>query len=187
MYTICYSNSVIWYSRDSPLAWLPESPDITPLDFFLYGYVKVRLMLPRLPEFKIWRHGKKDAITTINRSMLSQTWEEMEFQMDVLHVTGCPHCTSLSVSKTKKLYVCIHQMKSVSCFSWQFIIFCWIVKLVEDFRPTLYKPNPKISIKVYNDFPPSTIAAKLVPAVRDGGTVLKVRNIWGEAMIKRST
>jgi hypothetical protein len=30
----------------------------------------------------------------------------------------------------KKFYVCIHEIKLVSHFSWQFIIFNWIVKLV---------------------------------------------------------
>jgi hypothetical protein len=34
-------------------------------------------------------------------------------------------------------YVCIHQIKLVSHFSWQFIIFNWIVELVKDFQPTL--------------------------------------------------
>jgi hypothetical protein len=29
-----------WLGRDGPLAWPPRSPDITPLDFFLWGYVK---------------------------------------------------------------------------------------------------------------------------------------------------
>jgi hypothetical protein len=26
--------------RDEPIPWPPRSPDITPLDFFLWGYVK---------------------------------------------------------------------------------------------------------------------------------------------------
>src|SRR5207253_8482615 len=29
-----------WIGRDGPIAWPPRSPDITPLDFFLWGYVK---------------------------------------------------------------------------------------------------------------------------------------------------
>ena len=29
-----------WIGRDGPISWLPCSPDITPLDFFLWGYVK---------------------------------------------------------------------------------------------------------------------------------------------------
>jgi hypothetical protein len=29
-----------WLDRDGPLAWPPRPPNITPLDFFLWGYVK---------------------------------------------------------------------------------------------------------------------------------------------------
>jgi hypothetical protein len=29
-----------WVGRDGPIPWPPRSPDITPLDFFLWGYFK---------------------------------------------------------------------------------------------------------------------------------------------------
>jgi hypothetical protein len=29
-----------WIGRDRPIAWPPRSPDLTPLDFLLWGYVK---------------------------------------------------------------------------------------------------------------------------------------------------
>ena len=29
-----------WIGRDEPISWPPHLPDITPLDFFLWGYVK---------------------------------------------------------------------------------------------------------------------------------------------------
>jgi hypothetical protein len=29
-----------WIGRRGPIAWLPRSPDLTPLDFFLWGYTK---------------------------------------------------------------------------------------------------------------------------------------------------
>jgi hypothetical protein len=29
-----------WIGRDGPMPWPPRSPDIKPLDFFLWGYVK---------------------------------------------------------------------------------------------------------------------------------------------------
>ena len=29
-----------WIGRGGPIPWPPRSPDITPLDFFLWGYVK---------------------------------------------------------------------------------------------------------------------------------------------------
>ncbi|CAK1596564.1 unnamed protein product [Parnassius mnemosyne] len=32
-----------WIGRQGPHAWPPRSPDLTPLDFFLWGYVKERV------------------------------------------------------------------------------------------------------------------------------------------------
>jgi hypothetical protein len=32
-----------WIGRGGPIPWPPRSPDITPMDFFLWGYVKDRV------------------------------------------------------------------------------------------------------------------------------------------------
>ena len=32
-----------WISRRGPIEWPPRSPDLNPLDFFLWGYLKRRL------------------------------------------------------------------------------------------------------------------------------------------------
>jgi hypothetical protein len=32
-----------WIVRDGPIAWPPRSPDLTPLDFFLWGYLKSKV------------------------------------------------------------------------------------------------------------------------------------------------
>jgi hypothetical protein len=37
---LCRNARVVWDDRDGPMPWPPRSPDITPLDFFLWGYVK---------------------------------------------------------------------------------------------------------------------------------------------------
>jgi hypothetical protein len=38
-----------WIGRAAPMAWPPRSPDLTPLDFFLWGFVKDRMFVPHLP------------------------------------------------------------------------------------------------------------------------------------------
>lgn len=35
-----------WIGRGGPMAWPPRSPDLTPLDFFLWGYLKDRVCFP---------------------------------------------------------------------------------------------------------------------------------------------
>ncbi|PNF19071.1 hypothetical protein B7P43_G11300 [Cryptotermes secundus] len=38
-----------WIGRAAPIAWPPLSPDLTRLDFFLWGFVKDRVFIPPLP------------------------------------------------------------------------------------------------------------------------------------------
>lgn len=37
-----------WIGRSGPIAWAPRSPDLTPLDFFLWGYLKHKVYQHRL-------------------------------------------------------------------------------------------------------------------------------------------
>jgi len=39
-----------WIGRDGPTPWPPQSPDITPLDFFLWGYVKDKVFSTPVPD-----------------------------------------------------------------------------------------------------------------------------------------
>ena len=39
-----------WNGRDGPTPWPPLSPDITPLDFFLWGYVKNKVFSSPVPD-----------------------------------------------------------------------------------------------------------------------------------------
>jgi len=39
-----------WNGRDGPTPWPPRSPDITPLDFFLWGYVNDKVFSTPVPD-----------------------------------------------------------------------------------------------------------------------------------------
>jgi len=58
-----------WFSDDDQmlLAWPPRSPDATPCDFFLWGYVKDQIYVPPLPtstpELKVWNRTAIETIT----------------------------------------------------------------------------------------------------------------------------
>jgi hypothetical protein len=80
-----------WLGRDGPLARPPQSPDIIPLDFFLWGYVKDKVYATKVTGVEDLKTRIRDAITPINRGMLARTWEESEFRLDVLHVTHGAH------------------------------------------------------------------------------------------------
>jgi hypothetical protein len=76
-----------WLGRDGSLAWPPRSPDITPLDSFLWGYVKDKVYATKVTVVEDLKTRIRDVITTINRGMLARTWEELEFWLDVLCAT----------------------------------------------------------------------------------------------------
>lgn len=76
-----------WIGRDGPTVWPPRSPDITPLDFFLWGYVKDEVYRTRVPDIQtLWQR-----ITTVVESippvMLANTWTEIDYRLDVLRAT----------------------------------------------------------------------------------------------------
>jgi hypothetical protein len=48
----CNSGGTSWIVSmgiDSPVAWLPCSPGLKPLDFFFWGYIKDAVYVPPLP------------------------------------------------------------------------------------------------------------------------------------------
>jgi len=75
-----------WIGRDGPTPWPPRPPDITPLDFFLWGYVKDKVF-----STQIWRQEITDAFATITEDMLENMWRETDYRLDVLRATKGAH------------------------------------------------------------------------------------------------
>ena len=80
-----------WIGRDGPTPWPPRSPDITPLDFFLWGYVKDRVYATHVPDLNTLRRRITDAVASITQEMLHNVWREVEYRLDVLRVTRGAH------------------------------------------------------------------------------------------------
>jgi hypothetical protein len=80
-----------WVGRDGPIPWPPPSPDITPLNFFLWGYVKdivYRTPVTSLDELELRIVA---AIETVTPQMLENTWRETEYRLDILRATKGGH------------------------------------------------------------------------------------------------
>ena len=77
--------------RDCPTPWPPRSPDITPLDFFLWGYVKDSVFSTPVPDITNLKARIKDAFGTITEHMLENTWRETNYRLDVLRATKGAH------------------------------------------------------------------------------------------------
>jgi hypothetical protein len=61
------------------MKWPPRSPDLTPYDFFLWGYAKEHVFVPPLPldinELKLIITAD---IETVDRNMLERLWDELD-------------------------------------------------------------------------------------------------------------
>jgi hypothetical protein len=69
------------------LPWPPRSPDLTPYDFFLWGFVKDSVYVPPFPTSI---HEIRDRIThalqAITADMLHRVWDEFDYRVDVSRI-----------------------------------------------------------------------------------------------------
>jgi hypothetical protein len=71
-----------WIGRGGPIAWPPHSPDVNTLDFFLWGYVKVKVYSQRriCCELKAWITA---TIENVRKDILQHIWQEVDYKWDV--------------------------------------------------------------------------------------------------------
>jgi hypothetical protein len=74
------------------LKWPPRSPDLTPCDFFLWGYVKEQVFVPPLlldiDELKLRNNA---SIETTDRNTLERVWDELDNRLDICRDTHGAH------------------------------------------------------------------------------------------------
>jgi len=80
-----------WIGRDGPIPWPPRSPDVTPIHFFLWGYVKDKLFSTPFPDITNLKARITDAFATITEDMLENTWREIDYRLYVLRATKGAH------------------------------------------------------------------------------------------------
>ena len=80
-----------WIGRDGTTPWPPLSPDITPLNFLLWGYVKDKVFSTPVPDITNLKARITDAFAKITEDMLKNMWREIDYRLDVLHATKGAH------------------------------------------------------------------------------------------------
>ena len=80
-----------WIGRDGLTPWPPRSPDITPLYFFLWRYVKDKVFSTPVPDIINLKAKITDAFATITEDMLENMWREIDCRLDVLRATKGAH------------------------------------------------------------------------------------------------
>ena len=73
-----------------------RSPDLSPCDFFLWGYVKgLVFVLPLPANFEEMKERITAALETVTEDMLQRVWHELEYRLNVCRVTGGAHIEHL--------------------------------------------------------------------------------------------
>jgi hypothetical protein len=87
--------------------WPPRSPDLTPCDFFLWGYMKDKVFVPPLPRsLPELRQRITTVIVSIIWDNLHKGWDEFDYRLDICHVTCGAHTESLwDVYKTLRVFL----------------------------------------------------------------------------------
>jgi len=68
--------------------WPARSPDLTPCDYFLWGYVKDKVFVPPQPvSIPDLKNRITAAVETITPDLLSRVWQELDYLLDVCRVT----------------------------------------------------------------------------------------------------
>jgi len=80
-----------WIGRDGPTLWPPRPPDIAPHDFFLWGYVKGKVLSKPFPDITNLKARITDTFATITEDMLENTRREIYYRLDVLRATKGAH------------------------------------------------------------------------------------------------
>ncbi|KAJ4428119.1 hypothetical protein ANN_24133 [Periplaneta americana] len=80
-----------WIGRGGPIAWPPRSPDLTPLDFFLWGFVKDRVYNTRVDNLQVLRQRFIDTVRSVTPQILHNAWREIEYRLDVCRAITWGH------------------------------------------------------------------------------------------------
>ena len=81
----------VWIGRGGTIPWPLRSPDLSPLDFFLWGYIKNIVYAEKIRNIQHQQDRITSAIETVTRDMIQKTWQEIEFRLDVSTATNVAH------------------------------------------------------------------------------------------------
>jgi hypothetical protein len=62
-----------WIGRDESIAWPAKSPDFTPVDFLLWGYMKNIVYQVKINELQHLKDRIRDSVATVTPNIL-QVW-----------------------------------------------------------------------------------------------------------------
>lgn len=71
-----------WIGRGGPVSWPPRSPDLTPMDFFLWGKVKNEVFSRSPCTLEDLRQYITEALAAINRQLCTKVCRSMKSRLE---------------------------------------------------------------------------------------------------------
>ena len=69
---------VAWIGRGGTITWPPLSPDLTPMDVSVWGYVKGKVFVPPLPASCEELQARiREAVAIIDTNRIHRIWDEI--------------------------------------------------------------------------------------------------------------
>ncbi|GBM07241.1 hypothetical protein AVEN_25495-1 [Araneus ventricosus] len=122
-----------WIGRGAVMALPPRSLDITPLDFYLWGYVKQHVYSEHINDINHLKQRITDVIHSVTPDVLTRVWEELDYRLDVCRVTNGAHIEQ--VCKPGEFSIYLVKMSPIYLVS---LLSCDRSKVHHDFTDTLY-------------------------------------------------
>ena len=86
-----------WIGRDGPMKWPPRSPDLTPLDFFFWGFVKDIVYQSKVADIRDLVARIKAASQEISLDVLEKVWKKLKNRLELLETVCGGHLENLKV------------------------------------------------------------------------------------------
>jgi hypothetical protein len=80
-----------WIGRRSTLEWAPRSPDLTPLDFFLWGYVKQKVYQEPIANLEDLREKITNTINSIQQQTIKNAFKEVSKRLILIQQHNGAH------------------------------------------------------------------------------------------------
>lgn len=81
-----------WIGSFGPIKWPARSPDLTPLDFFLWGYLKQKVYSNDLEDdLDILKEKIQEAVNSVTAEMIRATYEEFRWRIEKCVEVGGEH------------------------------------------------------------------------------------------------
>ena len=84
-----------WIGRRGPIEWAARSPDLTPLDFFLWGYVKQKVYQQNIKDLNDLRQSITVTINSIKPDVLKRVFSEISKRLNLVISNNGGHIEQL--------------------------------------------------------------------------------------------